>query len=270
MPARRATKKIDLLSRSAMTPMERRLGRFMRAPDHDAGTGGDAPAGDPPAADPAADPAASPDPAASGAGNTLLGADPEASKEGGDPASPDEGDQQQKDAAAALIGAPEKYEFDLGEGVTFDQQAFDAFEPVLREMDLSQDAANRLLGGYAEKVLPVLQERADAQASQAGEELRADWAKQTMADKEIGGAKLEESKAMAARAMARFLPQNEDGQRFRTFLNESGLGNHPEMMRMLSRAGRELGEASADPGSKTVAERSTSEKFFGPAFASKS
>lgn len=252
------TKTNSILPRSAMTPMERRFGRFLRAPDHDAGTA--APAAAPDAAVPAAGytpPAPQADP------NTLLGGEP-AKPEGGDPKSPDEGGKA--DATAALIGAPEAYEFSLGDGVTFDKEAFDAVEPVLREMDLSQEAAGKIVGAYAEKVLPLLEQRAEAKASAAGEELRADWAKQTMADKEVGGTKLDESKAMAARALARFLPQSEEGQRFRTFLNESGLGNHPEMMRLLSRAGRDLGEATADQGTTAKEALSSAEKFYGKGY----
>lgn len=254
----------SLLSRTAMTPMERRAGRFMRAPDHDAGTGGGDPAGAGAAPDPVAD--AAPD-------NTLLGGDPapnadatadaDANAEGGDPESPDEGGDKDKDPAASLLGAPEKYEFDLGEGVTFDEAAFAAIEPVLRDMDLSQEAANKIIGGYAEKVLPVLQQRAETQAAEAGQQLIADWAKETLADKEVGGARLEESKALAARTIARFLPDNAEGQQFRTFLNESGLGNHPQMMRMLSRIGRDLGEAKADPGTGGGRPMTTEEKFYG-------
>lgn len=255
----------NLLSRTAMTPMERRLGRFMRAPDHDAGTGG----GDPPAADPVT-PAPGADPAPD---NTLLGGDPDpkgdpapdpdADPEGGDPKSPDEGGDKDEDPAASLLGAPEKYEFDLGEGVTFDQAAFEAIEPVLRDMDLSQEAANKIIGGYAEKVLPVLQERAETQAAEAGQQLIADWAKQTLADKELGGSRLEESKSLAARTISRFLPDDVEGQEFRTFLNESGLGNHPQMMRMLSRIGRDLGEAKTDPGTGGGRPLTTEEKFYG-------
>lgn len=253
----RGMMKNSLLSFSAMTPIERRAGRFLRAPDHDAGTAG-APANDPaPDAEAAAADAAPADDKT----DTLLGGKPEVKPEGGDPESPDEGGKP--DAAAALIGAPEKYEFDLGEGVNLDQEAFDLVEPILREMDLSQDAASKIVGAYAGKVLPLLQQRAEQQATAAGEELRSDWAKQTMADAEVGGAKLEESKAMAARAMARLLPQGEEGQRFRTFLNESGLGNHPEMMRLLARAGRELSEATVDRGNGGGRTLTTEEKFYG-------
>lgn len=257
------SRRSSLLSRTAMTPMERRHGRFMRAPDHDAGIGG----GDAPAADPAAAPAADPAP-----DNTLLGGDPapkadpkpdDADPEGGDPKSPEEGGDKDEDPAASLLGAPEKYEFDLGEGVTFDQEAFDAFEPVLRDMDLSQDTASKLLGGYTEKVLPVLQQRAETQAAEAGQQLVADWAKEALADKEFGGSRLEESKALAARTISRFLPDDAEGQQFRTFLNESGLGNHPQMMRMLSRIGRDLAEGKADPGTGGGRPLTSEEKFYG-------
>ena len=172
---------------------------------------------------------------------TLLGVEPAADPEA-DPAAEDA-----KDDAPGLTGAPEKYDFTMPEGVPFDTEAFAEFEPALRELDLNQDTAAKLVSAYAEKVMPVLQARAEKQGEEAGAQIRADWAREAQADKEIGGTKFEESKALAAKAMAKFMPTGEDGQKFRTFLNESGLGNHPEMIRMLSRAGRALGEAAVDP-----------------------
>ena len=178
-----------------------------------------------------------------------------------------DGSAKADDKAATPPGAPEKYEFNLPDGVKFDDDAFVAAEPIFRELNLGQEAASKIVGVYAEKVLPLLQDRAQQQASAAGDELRAEWARSTMADTEVGGGKLEESKAMAARAMAQFLPQNEEGQKFRTFLNESGLGNHPEMVRMLSRIGRAMGEASTNMGTTAAAPMSMAEKFYGKNYA---
>lgn len=207
------------------------------------------------------------------AGTIVGGASDETTADAGETSTEVKGGDQTaeaKDEAKAedkpsIIGAPEAYEFTdlkLGEGVTFDKAAFDAVEPVLREMDLSQDAASKLVGAYAEKIVPMIEQRVQTQAAEAGAALRADWARETQADKEIGGAHLEETKAMAARAMSKYLPQSEEGQRYRTFLNESGLGNHPEQIRFMSRVGRDLGEASVDQSGGSR-ELSLSEKFYG-------
>jgi hypothetical protein len=201
-------------------------------------------------------PAGEVDGAAAGEDTILGGSSASEQGEGGDQSTDGEkapeGKQEEAkegDDKPSLIGAPEKYDFadiKLADGVTFDKEAFDAVEPVLREMDLSQEAASKLVGAYAEKILPVLQARAAKQGEEDGAAIRADWARETQADKEIGGVKLDEAKAMAAKAMSKFLPNDGEGQKFRTFLNESGLGNHPEMVRFMARVGHQLGEASAD------------------------
>ena len=187
--------------------------------------------------------------AAAGDGDAAAGSDKDVKGEadGGDKADDKSGDEDKsKDDKPSIIGAPEAYEFKMPEGVTLDTEALAVVEPVLREMDLSQEAAAKLVSTYAEKVMPLIEKRANEANEAAGAALRAQWANETLADKELGGAKLEESKAYAAKAMAKFLPQKEEGQAFRTFLNESGLGNHPEFVRFTARIGRALGEASAD------------------------
>lgn len=167
-------------------------------------------------------------------------------------------------AATEATGAPEAYEFNLGEGVTVDQDALAVFEPVLRELNIPQATADKLVGTYAEKLLPMMEERANAQAEEAGAQLRADWSRQFSADPEIGGAKLEESRSFAAKAMQHFMPNNAEGQAFRTFLNESGLGNHPEMGRFLSRVGRQLSEAAVDETTgNATSQTSVAERWYG-------
>lgn len=63
------------------------------------------------------------------------------------------------------------------------------------------------------------------------------WGNQSKADKEFGGEKLAENLAVAGKAMEKFATPE-----FRTFLKESGLGDHPEMIRAFYRAGKLLSE----------------------------
>lgn len=189
-------------------------------------------------------------------GTTILGAETAATTEATTEAA--------EVAATETTGAPEAYEFNFGEGVTVDQDALAVFEPVLRELNIPQASADKLVGTYAEKLLPMMEERANAQAEEAGAQLRADWSRQFSADPEIGGAKLEESRSFAAKAMQHFMPNNAEGQAFRTFLNESGLGNHPEMGRFLSRVGRQLSEAAVDETTgNATSQTSVAERWYG-------
>lgn len=170
------------------------------------------------------------------------------------------------DADAEQTGAPEAYDtaaWTMPEGVEFDSEGFEAVEPVLRDLNLSNDQAGKLMTAYAEKIVPMIAARTTEQIDQAGAELRANLARDLQNDPEVGGKHLDESKAMAAKAIAHFIPDANQRSEFSTFLNESGLGNHPLLMRLVSGAGRAIAEASTLAASTASAPLSESEKFYG-------
>jgi hypothetical protein len=70
-------------------------------------------------------------------------------------------------------------------------------------------------------------------------EARETWANEAKADKELGGEKFDENLAVAKGALKAFgTPE------LTQLLNESGLGNHPEVLRMFYRAGKAISEDS--------------------------
>lgn len=122
-------------------------------------------------------------------------------------------------------GAPEKYEFKAEKGHEFDPEVLGAFSDVARELNLSQESAQKVL----DKVAPVLNQRQVARIEAA----RTEWAESAKADKEFGGDKLQESLTAARKALDKF-----GSPELRAMLDESGLGNHPELIRLLVRAGK--------------------------------
>lgn len=135
-----------------------------------------------------------------------------------------EGEQEKKPE-----GAPESYEFKAPEGVSFDEGVIGAFSEVAKDLNLPQDAAQKVL----DKMAPVIQARQMEQFEAA----RNQWAEATKADKEFGGEKLDENLATAKKALDTFgTPE------FRALLNESGFGNHPEVIRVFYRAGKAISE----------------------------
>lgn len=184
---------------------------------------------DAPAAAPVeAAPAAAPAPAAP----TLAGGDvpapaPAEAAAAAPADAPTDGDQP---VAAKPAGAPEQYEaFAMPEGVDLDSQVVDGFTEVAKELNLPQDAAQKVI----DKVAPIMAARQAAQM----EAVRNEWHAQSSADKEFGGDKLQESTALAAKAMAQFSTPELKGM-----LNETGLGNHPEIVRLMVRVGQALSE----------------------------
>jgi hypothetical protein len=140
------------------------------------------------------------------------------------------GDAAQVEGEAdAPKGAPEAYQFKGPEGSKFDTKVIEEFASVAKELDLPQDAAQKIL----DKVGPVIAAR-QAEARDAAVQ---QWADDAKTDKEFGGEKLNENLAVAKKALDAF-----GSPELRTLLNESGLGNHPELIRMMVRAGKAISE----------------------------
>ena len=172
------------------------------------------------------------------------------------------------DAAAgeSIVGAPEAYDaaaFTMPEGVEFDAEMFDLVKDDLKGMDLSQKGAERVVGLFAEKIAPKIAERATKAIEDAGAELSANLARDLQADPEVGGAKLKESQAFAAKAIAHFIPDAATRSEFSKFLNESGLGNHPLLTRVIAGAGRALSEATTPAAETAKAPLTEAQKFYG-------
>ncbi len=146
-----------------------------------------------------------------------------------------EGEQEKKPE-----GAPESYEFKAPEGVQFDDSVIGAFSEVAKELNLPQDAAQKVL----DKMAPVIA----ARQSEQFEAARTEWAEAAKADKEFGGEKLTENLGTAKKALDAFASPE-----LRTLLDQSGLGNHPEVIRMFYRAGKAISEDRfvAGQGGKT-------------------
>lgn len=153
----------------------------------------------------------------------------------GDGGTPDEGGQKPE-------GAPEKYEdFAPVDGKTFDSEVLTGFSEAAKEANMTQEKAQVFLN----KMAPILDRRTNEQLA----ELRSSWTEASKADTEFGGAKLNENMAMAIKAREQFgTPE------LKTLLNESGLGNHPEVIRFFYRAGKALSEDTFVGGSKTDGE----------------
>ena len=142
--------------------------------------------------------------------------------------------------------APEKYEFKAPEGTEFDPGILSAFEGAAKEADLSQDAAQKVL----DKMAPALAERQAAQI----QAVHTQWTEASKADKEFGDEKLKENLGVAKKTLDEFdpIPAGEKTTPLRTLLDTTGLGNHPEVLRLLYRAGKAISEdkfVGGKPGS---------------------
>lgn len=157
-----------------------------------------------------------------------------------DAMSPEDRAKAEADDAAAeaeearLDAIPEdgKYELKMPEGVEVDTALMTELGPEFAALGLSNRDAQRL----ADKFIAAQTARMTAQAERWNETTQG-WVDTAKKDPEIGGAKWDATAAAASGVVERF---GTDG--LREYLNASGAGNHPELIRLLAKVGAAIGE----------------------------
>jgi hypothetical protein len=135
-------------------------------------------------------------------------------------------------AAAPEKVVPEKYAFTAPEGTQLDDEAIGEFEGLAKEFKLSQEEAQKVTDIGAK-----LAQKWETKQAETIQKAAAEWAASATADKEYGGDKLTESLVTAKKALDAFgTPE------LRSLLNDSRLGNHPEVIRFMVRAGKAISE----------------------------
>lgn len=165
---------------------------------------------------------------------------------------PAEGDKPDDGKDKKPEGAPEAYEFKAAEGVDLDTDALKDFEPVARELNLTNEQAQKLVDAYPKILAGVQQRQADAWQATTEQ-----WAADVKADKEIGGDKLNGNLSAAQRALDQFgTPE------LKEYLNTTGLGNHPDLVKTFIKIGKAMSEDGMVSGKET-GQRSAAEVLYG-------
>lgn len=153
----------------------------------------------------------------------------------------------------AVEGAPETYtDFTLPEGFEMEEGALEAFIPVAKDLNLSQEQAQKLVEMRAEMV-----EQETEKALEAFNETVTGWLEEAKADKDIGGAKFDENVSFARKFLDGF-----GSPGLRSVLDQTGVGNHPEIIRAFALAGKAMsesqmfagGQANEDTGPRSAAD----------------
>jgi hypothetical protein len=144
------------------------------------------------------------------------------------------------------VAAEVDYTFELPEGIAIDQARNDAFVALAKEANLPKDVAQKIVGLEAQRV----QAEADAHVAMV-----KGWADALTADKELG---VPENQAVAKGVIDTF-----GSPELKAFLSESGLGNHPELVKLAFRVGKALSEdAMVRGGQGAQAEQTVAKKLF--------
>jgi hypothetical protein len=164
-----------------------------------------------------------------------------------------EGDKPAGETEEAAPGAPEAYtDFTVPEGVELDTEVTGDLKTLAKELNLPQETAQKI----ADLGVKLASKHVEAQAAMMTK-ARTEWAEQSRADAEIGGANLDASVASARKALD-FV----GSKALTELLEDSGLGNHPEFIRAFAKFGKAIsedkivtGNGNPNAGPKTLADR---------------
>lgn len=150
------------------------------------------------------------------------------------PATPSATEQAQQPAQQPKPeGPPAEYaDFTFGEGQALDPAIVADIKAAAKDAGMTQ--------AQAQKVAELAVKRVEAERSRQSDALtqaRTQWADAARADKEYGGQNLEASLGYAKKALDAY-----GSPELKALLNETGLGNHPELIRAFVRAGKAISE----------------------------
>lgn len=140
---------------------------------------------------------------------------------------------------------PEEYDFsevELPEGMELDSEFVAAATPVLKELGLDQEQANKLAKMQADYMA------ATAQASiESAQQIVKGWVDTAKADKEIGGGEWDETVRLGNSVIRQFGTP----ELVQDVMVGQGIGNHPEVIRLLARIGKHVASDTSPTGNET-------------------
>jgi hypothetical protein len=164
------------------------------------------------------------------------------------------GKESQKAPEAKPV-VPEKYDLKLPEKSHLDAAAVEAFSGYARKNGLSNEQAQAILDREHEAVTSF----SVRQLEQANAEVKS-WADKVRSDSELGGESFSKNIDLAKRVIDRF-----GSPELRKALSDTGLGNHPELVRMVVRIAKTMSDDTLIlKGVKpTKTAKSAEELFYG-------
>ena len=164
--------------------------------------------------------------------------------------SPKVGDGEKPEVKKEEVKVPDgKYDLKLPDGVELDTATMDIFEPIFKELGLSNESVNKLVSAY----VPLIQSTIDKQRKESQNEFKtivSGWHADTM--KELGP-NAKQDLAACGKALNKF-----GSKELREMMQETGVGNHKELVKFMARIGKTISEdAVVDPKDNPV-------NLFGP------
>lgn len=127
-------------------------------------------------------------------------------------------------------------DFKVPEGFVLDDKVLEKISPIFKEANLSKDVAQKMLDAHMEIVQGLQTKQAEMfeqKQAEIFEQTKTDWLNKVKADKEVGGSNFDESIKTAKLGLTKFASPE-----LIEFLNESGIGNNLEMVKLFNKLGK--------------------------------
>ncbi len=150
---------------------------------------------------------------------------------------------------------PEKYVLKLADKSPLDAEALIRIEGLAKEKGLSQDQAQLLVQAEENSLINF-----QTKQTETYNQTKAQWAEAVQKDKEIGGENFKQSVALSSRVVERFATEE-----FKKTLDVTGLGQHPEVVRVFARIGKAMSnDQLIMPGAQGAGKKEMKDILYGP------
>lgn len=173
-------------------------------------------------------------------------ADPDKEKKDAEGEESEDGEEKKVDYGDVKL--PE----DLPEGMSVDTELFDGVKEIAAKHNIPAEAVQEMVDAYAKRVA-----ESDTNLQKQWAEVEKGWKDTAKNDPEIGGDKFDSSVEKAKRAISTFgTPELKEA------LEQSRMGNNPEVIRFMTRIGEKITEDGGFDRGSSSGQRSRSDILF--------
>lgn len=168
------------------------------------------------------------------------------------PAPKSEQSDEQSDEGKTSEGEPGPLEILPPEGMEGFAPDFEAYQAHVSDWlkanpEATAADAFKAAAAYQAELVSKAQSTSQEEAAKAWDAQVEGWKADAKADKEIGGDAFDQNVAIASKALKAY-----GSEELHKILDDSGLGNHPEVIKAFWKMGKEMAEATTEPSSGLV------------------
>ena len=149
---------------------------------------------------------------------------------------------------------PENYELEIKDGYKVSETDIAEVKALAVEAKLTKDQAQKFLDSKSQAIDKYMEKQQSDYV-----ELTKQWITDIRSDKELGGANLKNTELYAKRAMDEIA-----SPALKQILDDTGYGNHPELVRAFARLGKRISpDVMVQAPKSPAAAKSFEETFYG-------